>query len=409
MSDKAIPTAVPRPARCRTRVEELGGQLELHSRQFSSRQLGITAFLALWLTGWSAGCGFLVVGVAGEPSLENVLFAIPFVAAWFAVSGILVSLVFGRQLLRIDPQGLTYEFRAIAPLARRHIPLEEVKRAVVATGGVDSESRRSSACMQIETTGRPVEFGCDLDDDELHWLVQRVNEQLDAVRPKRKLFHEPADSESAVAEPQRSATGAEILVAARPPLPEPSDCRFVLSDDFEVMRFVSAGRWSLAAIGGVTFLNLFWNGVVSVFVLQLLRNFEWSLFFFLIPFEGMGLLFFCAWVLALAAPAYRERWSFARNEFSHRPSFFGVGWTRRYPIEPLDRIELQEDSAPAGATTAPALADMSDSGGAFRLSFISRDQEIAYQIKNLTEGEARWMADRILRARPKWFWRAHRR
>lgn len=410
MFDEAISTAVPRPARCRTRIEESGGQLELRSRQFSAAQFGIAAFLALWLTAWSAACCFLLGHVAADPSLENILFAIPFIAAWFAVSAILFSLVFGRKVLRIDSQGLTYEFRAMAPLKRTHLRLEEVKRAVVTTGIADSESGRPSTCLQIETTGRPVEFGCDLNREELHWLAQRVNEQLDAVRPKRKLFAERSeDSESPADEPQRSATGAEILVAARRPLPTPSECRFALTDDFEELRFVSAGRWSLAAIGGATFINLFWNGIVSVFVLELTRDFQWLMFFFLIPFEGIGLLMFFAWVFALGAPAYRERWTFGRNEISHRRSFFGLGWTRRYAVDPLDRIELQAGSAPAGATKPPALVNMADSGGEFHLSLISRDQEIVLQIKDLTEGEARWMADQILRARPKWFWGASRR
>ncbi|HWB07958.1 MAG TPA: hypothetical protein VG826_01850 [Pirellulales bacterium] len=39
--------------------------------------------------------------------------AILFITAWFAVSGVLVGLLLGHQRLRLEPQGLDREFRAI--------------------------------------------------------------------------------------------------------------------------------------------------------------------------------------------------------------------------------------------------------------------------------------------------------
>lgn len=402
-------TNVPRPSRCRTRIDELGSELELRTRRFSAGQGCAVLFIGGWLTGWSAGCVMLLGHVKADPSLMNVLFAIPFITAWFAVSGVLVGLLFGHQRLRLDSQGLDYEFRALVPLRRRHIPREELKQAVAAIGRATSQSN-AWACLRIETAGKPVNFGSDLDHDELHWLVQRVNQQLDRLKPRRSRIRDrSSDAEPPQDEPQRSASGAETLTLASRPLVAPSDCRYALESDFDELRFVWAGRWSLATIGGATFLNLFWNGIVSVFVLELVRDFQWLMFFFLIPFEAIGLAMFGAWVLALAAPACRERWTFGREEIAHRRSLFGLGWTRRYCAEPFDRIELHDRSTLSGASQQAAVIDMTDSGGDYLLSFISRDQRIVVQIKSLTEGEARWIADQVLRARPKWFQSMRRR
>ena len=145
------------------------------------------------------------------------------------------------------------------------------------------------------------------------------------------------------------------------------------------------------------------SSIVSVFVLELRRDFQWFLFFFLIPFEVIGLAMFGAWFLALAAPGCRERWRFGWDEVQHRRSLFGIGWTRRYRAGPLSRIELEKRPASSGARANHGRLNLTDSGGDYLLSFVSRDEGIAFQIKGLTEGEARWIADNVLRAHPEWF------
>ena len=401
MRAEAIRTKAPRPSRCRTRIDELGSRLELRSARLSAGHGCAVAFIAAWQAGWSAGCVMLLANAAADPSPMNVLIAIPFVTAWFVISGVLASLLFGYQRLRLDPQGLHYEFHAVVPLRRRHVPLEQLKQAVPAIGRATSQSS-AWACLRIETVGKPVDFGSDLDPEELHWLVQRVNQRLDGLKPRRIIIGDRSlDAESLQDERQRPESGAETLVLAARPLVPLSDCRYMLESDIEELRFVRAGRRSLATIGGLTFINLFWNGIVSVFVLEFVRDFRWLMFFF--PFEAIGLAMFGAWVLALAAPAWRERWRFGRDEIAHRWSLFGLSWTRRYRTEPFDRIELNMRSTLSGASRQSAVSVLTETGGDYLLSFISRDERIALQIKSLTEGEARWIADQVLRARPECF------
>lgn len=388
-------TRVPRPARCHTQIGEFGRQLELRSPRFFQGKGCAAGFLGVWLIGWSAGCSMIVALVCADPTLLNVVFAIPFITAWFVAGGALIGILFGRHWLRIDPQGLDYRFCAIIPLRRRHVPLDELKRAISAD--------QTQSCMRIETAGKPVDFGCNLSPEELRWLIQRVNDHIDGLRPEQG-FRPDSSSRADVTspEPQRTTYAAEILTVASRPVAPPSDCRFAL-DDFEELRFEWVGRWSLAALVGTTFINLFWNGIVGVFVLQLISDFQWFLFFFLIPFEVIGLAMFGAWILAVAAPGCRERWCFGWEWIRHRRSVFGVGWTRRYRAERLNRIELENRPASSGTAANPAMIDLTDSGGDYLLSFVSCDEGIAFQVTGLTEGEARWIADKVLRAHPKWF------
>jgi hypothetical protein len=384
MPDEANVLLAPRPTRCRARVDDAGRELTIHAGRSSFGKVRIAAFISLWLIGWSACCSFLLKTVMAAPTLFNVLFAVPFFASWFAVCGSLIGLMFGRQWLRIGPEGLEYRFSAIVPLRHRHIPLTEVKQAAVGQG------------LYIATVGEPIYFGRYLGDDEQRWLVDLVNQRLDLLRPRPSIVDNTASNpKTNDLAPPRSAPEVEVLVRARRPTEPPSDSQYQVMQDFERLCFVHAGRWDLGLIGMTTFINLFWNSILGLFLARLVREFQWDLFFFLIPFEVIGLLVFGFWLFALAAPACRERWTFDRRQVARRASVLGLGRTRRYPVGPFDRIALERRLC----DRQPWDEAESDYG----LSFISLDQRIVIQIEKLTEGEARWLADQLLRTYPDWF------
>src|SRR5205823_7540444 len=90
----------------------------------------------------------------------------------------------------------------------------------------------------------------------------------------------------------------------------PSDSRAQLVRGPHYVRFSWYGRWSLGAIVATTFLNLFWNGIVGLFALMWLVQFDLFLFVFLIPFEVIGLCLCALWLATLTAPAWRLSWVF---------------------------------------------------------------------------------------------------
>ncbi len=193
----------------------------------------------------------------------------------------------------------------------------------------------------------------------------------------------------------------EVLEPARQPLEPPSDCGYRLRQGFDGLHFEKRGRWSLAGIVALTLTNAFWNGIVGLFIWQLYREFQWFLCLFLVPFGLVGLVLMLLWIAALFAPAFLNVWSFGGYEISRSTSFFGFGGTRRYPVMSLDRIELYE-YAPARPSNGSA-ADTAGKLGDFSLSFVTRDGQELVEIKRLTEGEARWMADAVYRNFSMWF------
>jgi hypothetical protein len=131
----------------------------------------------------------------------------------------------------------------------------------------------------------------------------------------------------------------------------------------------------------------------------------WGLFVFLIPFEAIGLLMFLALWAALLEPVRRSVWTFASHSVEQRLSWLGVGPRWTWWVESLDRIELARKGKGAwrGLQGAARGVDPEGDGRVYALSLVDCGNSELCSIVGLTEGEARWIADTLLRERAGWF------
>jgi hypothetical protein len=366
---------IAKPRKCCVRVEQVGDDLVLRR---GVRSIAGGGFLLLWLSGWTVGCVLLAGLVLKEPTLEHILFAIPFWASWVFVACVLARMLFGCESLRVGPDGLVYRSRAIVTLVERHVPLREIKGIAHYSKVVDSESGRTEQGLRIETLGRPVRFAQGVASAEQSRLAETLQQQLQGLRPDWAKAVTKETAEVEVLRPERTLPGP------------PSDTRIRLRDDWDVKEFVRRGTFSFTALGGVTFINLFWNGVVSVFVMQLVKKFEWSLFFFLIPFEVIGFCMFLAWVAVLLAPFSCERWGISPLEITSRYSML----TKRIESQDIGRIELRKSSNCNKLRPSHSGQD-EESETPYSLGLIDREGRDFLVIGKLTEGEARWMGGEL--------------
>jgi hypothetical protein len=385
------------------RVEHSGRDLILRDAR---REWAGGCFLLLWLCGWTVGCVFLVGIVVADPKPLHLLFALPFWSAEIFVVCLVAGMFLGRATLRLSPAGLDYEYRAVVRIDARHVPLDELRGFASSDSTMPrSEDKTSWRCLHVETAGQPLEFAAGIDEHELEWLGQLLREHLATLRhesPRPASDAPPPDSDPAVAAPidVDQPRRAEVLRPTSRRCEQPSDSRIELLRDWEGLHFRWRGQWSLLSIGGATFVCLFWNSIVSVFVYHLFDEFNWFLFFFLIPFEAIGLLLLGGWLMAITAPAWRRQWVFLRHEIRRRTSVLGIGFTRRFSIERLDRIELLCETF--GPTTASEAGSVFITGR-FALSLVGPDNVEVVRIGQLTQGEARWLADEVFSHHPHWF------
>jgi hypothetical protein len=400
----------------RAAFERSGERIELH---FRFRQWVAGCFIIIWTIGWSAGCVGLIGKVIRDPRAFNFLFAIPFWAAWIVALFILLFIFFGREEFVLDHRGATFRSIAIVSLRTRFTPLDEIKGFEIIRKVVDSDSGRTQPLLEMRTMGRSLQFLQGTDLQELQWLRRQLNEHLDLLKQAvaYAMAGIPGTVPQAVAPPRIEPGNSQPLTLAERPIAPPSDSRWVYSEDIDDFTFIQSGRWSYGPIGGLLFVNLFWNGIVAVFLAPLLGFApngqriagigRWGMFIFLIPFEAIGLTMFTYLLAALFEPVRRSSWTFAQTSIEYRLQWLGLGRTRRWEVVRLDRIEIRCDEKVPKRTFRASLKSIGngqgDSGSNYRLQLIGRDNRALSSIDNLTEGEARWMGDVVLRQRREWF------
>jgi hypothetical protein len=397
----------------RTRVETSGQRLTIQYRRFEASG----CFLVLWLIGWTVGCVFLLGMVLAEPTLLHLAFAIPFWASWIFVFCWVMNSFFRREFFELGPEGIEFLCRVVIPIKRCTIPLGEVQGFDSYSKVTDSESNTRTWGLEVRSDGQGLRFGQGLPDDERAWLIDQLQTHLSRLVPNRNRarMNSAASTEIETFEDQEDASQQEAprsierLTLTEIPLDPPSDSRWMRLDDFHQITFVTRGRWGCGALGMLLFFNAFWNGIVSVFLMQLFGGEDglegvgwWGLFVFLIPFEAIGVLMFVALLAALVEPLRRTRWSFTYGGAEWQMTWLGIGPHRSYPVDRLDRIELRTSSQPR-LSFRSADDDNSPMTSAYRLVFIDQDDREQFTMDGLTQGEARWMADVILRECHRWF------
>jgi hypothetical protein len=402
-----------KPHRITVAVQREGDRLRLAYRR---REWGVGAFMLLWLTGWTVGCVFLAGLVIQQPQLFNLMFAVPFWASWLFVFAMVAKSFFQHEEMLLDRTGANYVRKVLFPLHVRTVPLREIRSVDRFTTVTDSESGQSESGIEVRTLGLPLRMLQGLSGPELDWLERLLNDHLSALGEVCAPREPPAQEAVAEDEASELEDGARVAlsIASRPVCP-PSDCRWRRVDGFDDFRFATRGRFGWGCVLGLTFLNTFWNGIVSVFVMHLWgaapdgappQGAEWwGLFLFLVPFEVIGLVMLVALVAAVFEPVHRTVWTLERQGVDYRTSWLGLGphWT--WEVVRLDRIELRRDTKrgrPRWSGTAPSLAASAGSRD-YRLSLVDRSNAEVCSIDGLTEGEARWIGDIVLRERAAWF------
>ncbi len=390
---------VPAPPRPSTRVEEFGGELTLWRRTGS---IAVGLFLLLWFCGWTAGCAFLLHEVVTRREAFLLLFAVPFLAAWVFVALLLPWQFFGFERLRIGPDGLHHEWGALIVLGRRHCGLDAVRRVCRFATAADSETNERRHGLRIETTGAPIRFGKGAGDKELRWLADLIQRHIHRLAPGAPC--ESATSASkALSAFAASEAAVEVLQPTTARAERPADAALRLDREFNRTVFTrrTPVRAVLAAIGGVTLICLFWNGIVGVFVVQLFREFQWFLAVFLVPFVAVGLLIVGVWLAALLTPFTSTQWVFRPGEIATCRRVLGLGREKSYPLGRLARLELRREAGRKNrfrSTDADETADRP-----YALALVNEDGSDLITFDGLTEGEARWIAAELYQDFRQWY------
>lgn len=402
-----------------------------------SRAIG--CFMFVWLLGWTAGCGLLIWRYREEPQWSTLLFATPFWASWIFVVLLTIKTFLGREVFSLDSDGATYYRRTLCFTDRRTtMRIDELLRFGTVDEDYHSDSQLGSVVVDLQTIGRPIRFGSTLGHLEREWLVHVLQEKLREWRKvagrKSSLpfeaatitFGRPLEGEVlSEGAKQRNA----VRSASDPAIEPPSDTHWRVRDDFDSVLFWSRGRFHLGALGGVTFLALFINGIVGVFAKQLywpdagdeMYGIEWLYrFVFLIPFELVALAALLFWLFVVIEPVRVRSWRVHAERIVWKFAWLGIGFRRTYRFDRIERLEVRRvkpwnpkakvtesvgepNEAQSKRVKFSAAALTAPQGSpTYEVVFVDGANHDAAKIEGLTLGEACWMADSLLRTHPNW-------
>lgn len=341
----------------------------------------VIVFTLVWMTGWSYGCIGLFLKILKEPQLGNILFALPFFIGWFFGAGIFIAILFGRQTVWLDHDGLHRIIQVLFLQWNKRIPLDEL------TGfDVVAYSSGNNAYRQLRTGDFVFAYGWEAETTD---LAKRLNALLNKLRPGAEIKQN---------EPEEMVRTTNIPLNSRSQgLEAPPDSHWEYWSDFDRFGFLRRNTFSLFMFVSSLFPTLFWNGIVSVFVLILCgvlpltepmpRGMWWFMFFFLIPFELIGLSMIWSVLKALLPSQDITKWTFSLGRSEYRTSFLGIGKKVTESLESWKTLELHEDRE-------------DEDDDRWSVVFLSdAKDEILDEFSGLTEAEARWIADVILRER----------
>lgn len=361
---------------------ERAGDVLIVRRRVGSWPVAI--FLGLWLAFWSVGCVAMGVKVLRDPGEVPVAMIVPFYAAWIFASCIEVLMVFGREEVWLGPDGVRHRLRAIVKLSDRSIPLDQIKAIVAALDDPRSDSSilHPTGGVTIVTLGRPLRVARGLEAmARRQQLAALLDEHLRALTP------------ALIAEPPTGGKGHREWPPS-PALPESSPLR--IDREYDGFRLTRRYPFSLAAFGQATFLVAFWDGILSVFVIEAVTKRQWLMLLFLSIHAAVGLLIFLTWLWLLVSSFCRRTWTFRPFEIVERFSVFRLLWTRyREPPYPA-RIELRK-GGPTSRRWFPLRMDPSLSGDTspFAVALVDPDGLDRIVLNGLTEGEARCLESEL--------------
>ena len=297
----------------------------------------------------------------------------------------------GTERLRIGPDGLDYQSRALIPLQERHVPLGEIK-------GIDYS-------LKIETLGKPVRFWFwrDIEPRERRWLADLLQRHLQALMPDRVITLRP-DLEAVT----KLTVPIEALGPAGATPEPPSDCAICLYTDGSRVEFVRRMAFSLLSYGFTSLYLILYYGINSIgnilcllplgwwmfgrFGLLLEHKHSWFLLLFLGSLSVIGLWVYC--VVVLTIPFWVERWAMTPGEITARFSiFFGLGRPQRIEAKSVGRVELRKNARIRKWWLASHQEQQGDTP--YSLAVVGWEGQDLLIIAALTEGEARWMGGQM--------------
>ena len=289
-------------------------------------RIGISLFMAFWLTGWSVGCFMLFTELLNDFQWFSLLYTVPFFVAYFAGAAVILSSLFGTTIIQLSKDQLKHTFRVVIPICSRTVLLKEISNITI-----NSSSQGYSALRLHSSSG-------DFD------LLQNINDKKTGDLRTFLQQHIPTIDGAPNEKPRRELVARKRKVS-------PLNNNWKIEQDFNHETVLSnKGSFTVGAFLGSLGICLFWNGIVSVFIVKTTTDWRggggnWFETLFLIPFVLIGLAILATLATVSLDPFRKLTYVFTDREIVWSLKYFGIGMSKTRSLLGPINIEIGEEAA----------------------------------------------------------------
>lgn len=381
-------------------LEKTGAQCVATWRHFS----WVVLFILLWLAGWTVGCVALAGAVFIGGHFAMIPIALPFWGGWILVAGWVTNLFFGKTRIRLDSGGFESDWNCLFVHRHKRIAADEIRRFEI-HGQQGSKGSQTFSLRVVCRLEKDADYSIPSGGGVWETLCEELNGTL-AI-----LVNDPTIADESSVPEKTGLKRPEPIpfpLDSKPQGIEPPDgSAWKFETEFDSFDFRKRGVFSLSNCCSSLFAACFWNGIVSVFILglcgvipsseSLQGGIWWLLFFFLIPFEIIGLVLIYAFFTNIMEPFRVTKWSFRFGQAAFQSGFAGAttfslgGWSSMTVRLTSDLEDEQEDCLDEDDI------QWYDEDYSWELAFLDSDEKPLATIDGLYKSEALWMADVVLR------------
>jgi len=259
----------------------------------------------------------------------------------------------------------------LVPVKRKRIAYQEIL-------SIELTATDRLSKLTIESTNQPLTFGSSHGPYALEELCEYLMDEVPI--PERA----PSLPVSVVDGPVR--------LQRRTVKPESSQWQLEAANGQAGTTFVNQGKFQLGATLLLLGIALFWNGIVGVFVVEVIQAWRGlgdqpasvMVTVFLIPFVLIGSVMFFLLFFTLLEPFRKTVCRFSSREIFRQSGYCGISRTKTWPVTAAVTMELELE-----------LEDVPESDGLnYSLKF-SQVNEKLMEVSELTLAEACWIATEI--------------